>query len=208
MHWNSQLYAKVPKVTFLLKSNAKTCYTVFMDAKKIIKEAAYALISKKRIEDVTLKEILEASTLSKQTFYRYYDDKYAMSNELYDELFVKPFYTLSGALNSATWKQVYFRQFQAYRTHLAFAQHVFSSRETGCATEHEIASVIAFDRKWIARRGGNPDDPLLDFAIQAKDVGGTFAMRDWILSGMKTSDSDMVYFFSRIIPEVLQQFYV
>ncbi len=57
-----------------------------MNAQKFIKKAAYEVIVKKPVEDVTLKEILSVAEVSKQTFYRYYKDKYELANEIYAQL--------------------------------------------------------------------------------------------------------------------------
>ena len=50
-------------------------------------------------------------------------------------------------------------------------------------------------------------DPRIMFAIEAKDVGGTYMMRDWILGGMQVSDSEMVTRFQLIIPQLLVPYF-
>lgn len=177
-----------------------------MNAKKILKRETYQLLVEKDIDDTTVAEILGKAEISRQTFYRYYTDKYALANDIYDDLFTKPVYEQkdTGAMQ---WEDLYRLQFQLYRKHLDFARHVFSSRIQGCTTEHEIHTILNFDRKWIRERGGNPDDPRIQFALEAKDISGTYAMRKWILTGMKESDEEMVERFRLILPANLVAYY-
>ena len=49
--------------------------------------------------------------------------------------------------------------------------------------------------------------PRIQFAIEAKDVGGTWAMRDWILGGMQVSDEEMAERFALVIPKILLPYY-
>lgn len=177
-----------------------------MNAAKIVKREAYALLCERDIDKITVAEILRRAEVSKQTFYRYFQDKYALGNAIYDDLFTVPVYDAVDA-ETQRWEDLYLRQFPLYRAHLDFAQHVFSSREQGCATEHEIATITVFDQKWIRARGGDPENPRIAFALEAKDVAGTFAMRQWILGGMETPDGEMVERFRLVLPQVLAPYY-
>ena len=178
-----------------------------MNAKKYLKTAAYELICEKPIEKLNTKAIFERAEVSRQTFYRLYRDKYAIANEIYDELFQTDIIDPKAVNSNQDWREMYFRQFSAYRKHLDFVRHLFSSRETGCTLDHEIDLVMAFDRDYIRKKGGNVDDPRIQFAIEAKDVGGTWAMRDWILGGMQVSDEEMAERFALVIPKILLPYY-
>jgi len=98
---------------------------------------------------------------------------------------------------------MYLRQFAAFREHLDFVRHLYSSRETGYTVDYEIASVIRFDKAILARKGVDLKNPRITFAIEAKDIEGTYAMRDWILGGMQVEDAEMVERFRLIIPQIL-----
>ena len=179
-----------------------------MNAKKFLKAAAYELICRKPVEKLSTKAIFEKAEVSRQTFYRLYQDKYSLANEIYDELTQQNIIDPESVSTHQDWHDMYLRQFTAYREHLDFIKHLFSSRETGCTLDHEIEMIIAFDREYIRRKGGDVDDPRIQFAIEAKDVGGTWAMRDWILGGMQVSDEEMVTRFSLTIPCILLPYYM
>lgn len=178
-----------------------------MNAKKYLKEAAYALISKDPIETIKTKDLLSRADVSKQTFYRYYKDKYELANAIYAEL------TQKGIINSQSveslddWREMYLKQFNRFREHLSFIRHLYTSKETGCTFDYEVKCTIQFDKEYLTLRGADVTDPRILFALEAKDVGGTYAMKQWILSGMTVDDREMVERFALIIPKILLPYY-
>ena len=179
-----------------------------MNAQKFIKKAAYEVIVKKPVEDVTLKESLSVAEVSKQTFYRYYKDKYELVNEIYAQLTQQDIIEPEKIQNEDDWRNMYLKQFAAFREHMDFVRHLYSSRETGCTVDFEIASTIRFDKVILSRKGADLKNPRIIFAIEAKDVGGTYAMRDWILAGMQVEDEEMVERFRLIIPQILVPYFL
>lgn len=167
----------------------------------------YDIVSRKAVELVSVREIVNAADVSKQTFYRYYRDKYELVNEIYDELFQKDIIVPEKFETGDDWRDIYFRQFSLFREHLDFVRHLFSSKETGCTLDHEIELTIRFDKEILKKKGADLTDPRILFAIEAKDVGGTFAMRDWIMGGMQVEDEEMVKRFELVIPHILLPFY-
>lgn len=167
----------------------------------------YGIVSRKAVEQVSVREIVEAAEVSKQTFYRYYKDKYELVNELYFELFQKDIIVPENLETENDWRNIYIRQFSAFRKHLDFVKHLFSSKETGCTLDYEIELTIRFDKEILKKKGADITDPRILFAVEAKDIGGTYAMRDWILGGMQVADEEMVKRFELIIPQILLPFY-
>lgn len=180
---------------------------IALNARKYLKQSAYRKIEETPIEKLTVKDILEDAEVSKQTFYRYYQDKYALANELYFELTQKGIIDSSQVNNEAEWREMYRRQFARFREHLPFIQHLYTSRETGCTLDYEIRCTIDFDKEYLKRKGADLNDPRIIFSLEAKDVGGTYAMRDWILRGMDVDDEEMIERFHLIIPQILVPYY-
>ena len=178
-----------------------------MNARILLKKAAYDLISEKPIENLNTKNILELAEVSKQTFYRYYKDKYDLANEIYKELVQDNIVSPSKINTIDDWETMYRKQFKVFRDNIDFIRHLYSSSETSCTVEYEIQETIKLDRELLKKRGADINDPRIMFAIQAKDVGGTYMMRDWILGGMQVSDDEMVERFKLIIPNVLVPFF-
>ncbi|WP_130813097.1 TetR/AcrR family transcriptional regulator [Olsenella sp. Marseille-P4559] len=178
-----------------------------MNAKRLIRQAAVDLIRAYPIEKLSTKRIVDTAEVSKQTFYRYYTDKYELANKLYAEPTQEGIVVVDRACFRPDWKQMYRRQFRAFRENLDFMQHPYSSRETGCTLDYEIKSTMHSDKGLLARNGASIRDPRIAFAIQAKDVDGTWMMRDWILGGMQATNEEIVTRFELIIPVCLAKYY-
>ncbi len=177
-----------------------------MNVKKLLRKAAYEIVSQKPVEKVTIREILEIADVSRQTFYRNYTDKYALVNEIYYDLTNKGIVEPEAVNSLESWHKMYLMQFAAYRKHLDFVRHLFSSRETGCTLEFEIQQTLEFDKALLKKNGADLNDGRILFALEAKDIGGTNVMADWIIGGMKTDDDEMVIRFELVIPEILRKY--
>lgn len=178
-----------------------------MNAKNLMKQAAYACVTQQYVEKVTLRDILARAEVSKQTFYRYYTDKYDLMNDIYAELTQEGIIEACKIKNGDDWRAMYLKQFGIFREHLDFIKHLYRSRETGCTTDFKIECTVRFDKEYLKQCGVDVTDPRIMFAIEAKDVGGTYMMRDWILGGMQVSDSEMVTRFQLIIPQLLVPYF-
>lgn len=64
-----------------MKTDARTRYTLEM-----IKRALLSLLSEKSIEKVTVREICRLAEINRTTFYRHYDNQYALLAELQDAM--------------------------------------------------------------------------------------------------------------------------
>lgn len=59
--------------------------------KKAIKDAFFYLIEEKGFEHITVKDITDRATISRNTFYLHYNDKYDLLNKICDDLMTKLF---------------------------------------------------------------------------------------------------------------------
>lgn len=178
-----------------------------MNCEKLLKQAGYTCLLQKSIDRLTVQEILKEADVSKQTFYRYYSDKYELGNAIYHDLFVTDIYDRDDVQTSCDWDALYLARFGVFRKHLDFLRHVYDSRAMECAVDYEIRQTLAFDRRFLAGKGVDVEDPLIRFALEAKDVSGTFALKKWVLKGMPVSDRDMVRWFHAVIPAILVPWY-
>ena len=55
-----------------------------MNAKRRLYEAIEKLVKERPSEKITVQEILDEAEVSRRTFYKYFPDKYALANSLYE----------------------------------------------------------------------------------------------------------------------------
>ncbi len=179
-----------------------------MNCVKPLKEAAYQVLSRKSIEKATVEEICRIAEVSKQTFYRYFSDKYDLSNAVYDDLFTEGVVLRNGKTLDVSWEEAYLQQFHLFRQHRNFVKNIFVSQEPGCAVDHEIQMSLNYDRQRVLAKGGDITDPYISFALEFKDVGGVNALKNWILGGMQVSDEDMILRYRMVIPDILKPYFL
>ena len=56
------------------------------ETKQLLIEGLKECMRRKQLEDITVREIVEAAGVSRQTFYRSYLDKYDLANQYFDQL--------------------------------------------------------------------------------------------------------------------------
>lgn len=178
-----------------------------MNCVKPLKEAVYHILCHKSIDKITVEEICRTAEVSKQTFYRYFTDKYALANAVYDDLFTREIVMRDGVPVEEAWEKTYLKQFKRFRQHLDFVKNIFVSQEPGCAVDHEIQMSLTHDKNMVLRKGGDVTDPYILFALQAWDVGGVNALKNWILGGMQVTDEDMIKRYRLIIPDILTPYF-
>ncbi|MGM9906733.1 hypothetical protein [Limosilactobacillus sp.] len=178
-----------------------------MNCKKIIKQSCVELLQAHSIDNITLKEIITRAEICKQTFYRYFLDKYVLGNSIYYDFFIKEFYKPNAKLDIQQWNQLYINKFNLFLKHQQLVRNLYSSQKTGCTTEFETKQVIAFDKACIQLKGGDTKNPAIAFSIEAKDVGGTQQLRNWILQGFQFSPEKMANLFQNSIPANLISYY-
>lgn len=66
---------------------------------------------------------------------------------------------------------------------------------------------LTHDKNMVLRKGGDVTDPYILFALEAWDVGGVNALKNWILGGMQVTDEDMIKRYRLIIPDILTPYF-
>jgi|SRR5690554_2641730 len=104
--------------------------------KRLLKEALISLLRKKRIEKVTIKEICKTAEINRTTFYKYYQDEYALLKEIEDIAIFKlnenidndisPYETIKGLLTYISENVITFKVLFSNNVDLNFAQKIFN----------------------------------------------------------------------------------
>lgn len=178
-----------------------------MDTRKIIKEAGYRIFCQKNFDKVNVGDILSEAGISKQTFYRYFPDKYALANEIFDDLFIRNFYNAEQIVEHNSWKEIYKLQFDEFVKYHDFVKNVYSSHAIGAPADYDAHKCMELDREIVRLKGGDITDPDILLAIEMKDMGGIDYLRRWMENGMKISTKEMARMFYNVLPNILVPFF-
>ncbi len=174
-----------------------------MNTQKRMRDALVGLMQTTPVDKITVQAICEASDVSKQTFYRHYADKYALLEECFEVLVLKPFEEESGTLR---WSEGLVHHFARMREHMVFVRNGYLSGDVNGLFEVDVRLTRAVLESIMRQAGADLDDPLLRFALELELYGSIWQIRDWVLGGMETSDEEMARLVVAAMPEVLKPY--
>ncbi len=164
---------------------------------KALRETLIALLEKKPLNEITVKELAEAADINRSTFYFYYEDIYDMVDQLQNEIYDVFVETVVKPKNSMTSLEEYFeyieRFFNFCKDNTAQCEFVLNNdinnklidRIKAVVRENVPDSVKAYPLP-------SPLYYLTTFAISAI----TGVVVQWLADGMPTDPTDMVRFIS------------
>lgn len=164
-----------------------------LDIKGIIIDTLLDLVENKGVplERITVKQLLEASGVSRQTFYNHFLDKYDLIAKAYDRRIIGEF-DVETLPERFDFKEAFVASLERMRKHGTFLQQ--ASRMTGqnCLTEYALEHSRAFDLAWHQRQWGEGTMPdALRFATEYHSMASTYMTISWILAGFPVSSEEL-----------------
>lgn len=157
---------------------------------EIIAEALLNLSETKRLQSITVQDILAYTGISRQTFYNHFRDKNDLIAYIYDTRII-PEFTEDDSLED--YRQSLTASLKNMKTYASFLQQACRKEDTGCLKEHMLQHCIDFDLKWHQKCYGKKRMPEeLVFATKYHAIASNTMVLSWILSGMPSPIEEMV----------------
>ena len=134
------------------------------------------------VDRITVKDIVEGSGLTRQTFYRNFKDKYDLINWYFDKLVLQSFEQI-GMGNTVG--ESLTQKFEFILNEKAFFTEAFRSDDRNSVKEHDFELILQFYKDLIARRTSRPLGEELQFLLEMYCQGSVYMTVKWILTGMK-----------------------
>ena len=145
------------------KSNERTKYELADAMKRCMKTAP--------VEKITVKEIVEACGVTRQTFYRNFQDKYDLINWYFDKILLESFEHMGEG------KSVYeglVNKFTYIQEEKLFFKAAFKNDDQNCLRDHDFQLITAFYTDQIESRTGKKISPHLQFQLEMYCQGSIF----------------------------------
>lgn len=159
-----------------------------MDARRRLLEAMEQCLETTPIDNIKVGELVSIADVSRQTFYRLYDDKFDLLKDFYKTVIVSQYENQHSpaSVYEGTRKTLdYLQSHQAIARHMFFSKDMFALesffRDLCCESDIDL---------WRAQ-GVNVDDERIRGAIQLYAFGTTALLLKWIKGGCP-GDIDMV----------------
>lgn len=169
----------------------RTCYLLADSIKELMEEAP--------LEKITVKDIVENCNLTRQTFYRYFKDKYDLVNWYFEKLAQKSFKQMG---ISCTLKEGLMKKFRFIRNEKRFFTEAFLVEDCNSLLNYDYECIYDFYKEKIIRKTGELDDKTA-FLLSMYCHGSISMTVEWVKNDMKLSDDELSNLLIEAMPEHL-----
>ena len=156
------------------------------------------------VEKITVKEIVETCGLTRQTFYRNFQDKYDLINWYFDKLLTKSFEHMG---RGTTVFDSLEKKFTYIQKEKAFFAAAFRYDKQNSLREHDFDLILAFYENLIHEKSGSPVSPEMHFLLEMYCQGSITMTVKWVLTGMDLTPSEFAALLVRAMPEDLKKLF-
>ena len=167
-----------------------------INVKNIIASALLELCETKSLEALTVKQILEKSGVSRQTFYNHFIDKNGLIQYVYKEKIIPDFHDNNMNISFYDSLVIAFENMKKYHH---FMKQACLMEGQNCLKDYIFNHCKEFDLKWHQELYG--DEPMpesLRFATEYHATASSSMTLSWILSDMPVSCEEI----SKMITEM------
>ena len=156
------------------------------------------------VEKITVKDIVTECRLTRQTFYRNFDDKYALINWYFDKILLESFEHMG---EGETIYEGLVNKFHFIEKEHLFFKEAFKMDEQNCLRDHDFQLILEFYTKQIEERTGESISNHLKFLLEMYCQGSIYMTVQWVLGERKTSPEELAKSLVDAVPmELMNKF--
>ena len=160
-------------------------------------QAMKICMQKKSVDDITVKNIVEQCGVTRQTFYRNFQDKYDLVNWYFDKLLHRSFEHMG---QGKTINEGLERKFGYIRQERAFFAAGFRSDDRNSLKEHDFELIFQFYIHLLEEKSGRSLSKEMAFLLEFYCRGSVDMTVKWVLCGMKESPEYLAQALVKALP--------
>ena len=160
-----------------------------IDIKEILANGLLDLCHKKDLSQITVKDLLETTGVSRQTFYNHFLDKNDLIQYIYNHKIINRF---NGQNTNLDFYESLIESFEHMKQYQTFLKQACLMDGQNCLKEYISKHCEEFDLKWHQQLyGEEPMPDALKFATIYHANASSAMTLSWILSDMKVPMDDL-----------------
>lgn len=163
---------------------------------KSIKE----LMHKQSLDKITVTDIVSNTTLTRQTFYRYFKDKYDLVNWYFRKMAEQ---SIAQMNEGASLKEGLMKKFQFIQEEKVFFTQAFKSNDYNSLVQYDFEYIYEFYKQMIEQKQSQKCDQQMDFLLQMYCRGSVDMTVEWVETGMKMSIDEITDLLIQALPPML-----
>lgn len=152
------------------------------------------------LERITVTNIVKEAGVSRQTFYRHFQDKYELVNWYFDVLARQCFEQMGVSL---TLREGLILKFNFIRREAVFFSQAFRSKDYNSIEQHDYEFILEFYTNIIRRHTGSELSDDLRFILELYCHGSISMTVDWAINRMEKSSEILADCLIEALPEKL-----
>ena len=140
------------------------------------------------LEKITVKEITDTCGTTRQTFYRHFQDKYALVNWYFDKILLESFRHMG---EGKTIYEALVNKFTYIRQEKLFFKAAFKNDDQNNLRDHDFRLILAFYTDWIEGKTGVKLSDSLRFQLEMYCQGSIYMTVRWLMENTKSSPEQL-----------------
>ena len=164
-------------------------------------DAMKECMRKTPVEKITVKEITEECGVTRQTFYRNFQDKYDLINWYFDKILLESFEHMGEG------KTVYeglVNKFHYIQEERLFFRAAFKNDEQNCLRDHDFQLIRQFYTDQIEGKTGQKMPENLKFQLEMYCQGSIYMTVQWVLENRKETPESLAKALTESMPKELE----
>lgn len=177
-----------------MKTQDKTRYKLAESMKELMKT--------RPLDKITVTDIVENCDVSRQSFYRLFQDKYDLVNWYFEVLAQQSFKQMGVLYNL---KEGLVKKFEFIEQEHVFFSQAFASSDNNSLIHYDYQCIYDFYKGLIEDKNKAPLSKEVDFLLEMYCHGSVTMTIEWIASPHKEPIDTMVDLLIAAMPELLKQ---
>ena len=154
------------------------------------------------VEKITVKEIVEACGVTRQTFYRNFQDKYDLINWYFDKILLESFEHMG---EGKTVYESLVNKFHYIQEEKLFFKAAFKNDEQNCLRDHDFELILAFYTHQIEERTKREMPQHLRFQLEMYCQGSIYMTVQWVRGYRQNTPEELARFLTDAMPQELAE---
>lgn len=166
----------------------------------IFAQSVKDIMEKRPLDKITVTDIVKHSGMTRQTFYRYFKDKYDLVNWYFEKLADKSFRQIG---DSSTLREGLIKKFSFLLSDKVFFMQAFQSKDYNNVENYDYQCILEFYQNIIQKKIGDiPSD--VQFLLEMYCHGSITMTVEWAIHGMKESPEALADLLISALPPKLE----
>lgn len=164
-------------------------------------EAAKKCMASSGTDAMTVTQIVQTCGVTRQTFYRNFQDKYDLINWYFDKILIESFEHMG---EGQTVYESLVNKFQYIQKETLFFRAAFKNDDQNCLRDHDFELITQFYTDRIEGNTGKKMSDKIRFQLEMYCQGSIYMTVQWVLGNHKATPETLARFLSESMPAELR----